>query len=78
MRIEGCLIFTFVRELCRLANVMSEFPDLVPVLLDPTAATTAGDEGHKLLSSFPSLDHVVNLSGDPGLEIVSRALGSWK
>lgn len=77
LRGEDALIFTFVPECCRLGQVMNTYPTVVPLILD-TNAKDGANEGHKLLSSFPTLDHIVNLSGDPALDIISKAYGNWK
>jgi short-subunit dehydrogenase involved in D-alanine esterification of teichoic acids len=74
---EGAVVFTFVRECILIQQVMRDYPNVIPVLLDVNAKDGL-DEGYKLLMSFPALDHIVNLSGDPGLDIISKAYSNWK
>ncbi len=70
------MIFTFVGELSRLDGVIKEFPDSLPLICDPSAKNK--DSTQLFLRSLPVLDHVINLSGDEGLEIISKTWINWK
>lgn len=82
---QDCLVFTFVKDPNRLENVMREFPQLVPLLLnldpepDPDSKNANGTSAaEKVIRSMPTLDHIVNLSGEQGLTVISKAYSTWK
>ncbi|CAL8075147.1 unnamed protein product [Orchesella dallaii] len=74
---EGALVFTLVKECHGVQQVLDEYPQLTPILLD-IGKEKCQDQAKKLLLSLPSVDHFVNLSGDVALNVISQAYTNSK
>ncbi len=67
---EGALVFTLVKECRAMQQVLEEYPQLTPILLD-ICKEKGEDQARKLILSLPTIDHFINLSGDSALNIIS-------
>lgn len=72
---EGCLVFTLVPSFPEMSAATTK-EGVLPLILNINAVDTKGEE--KVLDLLPTLDHVVNVSGDAGLNLVSRVFPSWR
>lgn len=74
---EGALVFTLVKECRAMQQVLEEYPQLTPILLD-ICKEKGEDQARKLLLSLPTVDHFINLSGDSALNIISSCYTNTK